>query len=231
MKRGHKQDHQQGQFIRHFIFGAEDGLISTLGFLSGIAGANLSRAVIGIAGIAEVFAASLSMAIGTYLSSKSQTELVKRNIEIEKSQIEKSPKQEKKELIALYKKKGFKGKELEKIVSKIMSNKKVVLNEMLTSELGILPGRFENPVKSAVVMFFTFILLAMIPLFPYLLFQVSLAVKVSITLTVLSLFLVGAIKTKVTNRNWFSSGFEMLIFGIIAAIVTFYIGEFIATLY
>ena len=227
----HKVEHQKGEFIRHFIFGAEDGLISTLGFLSGIAGAHLAKLTITIAGMAEVFAAALSMGIGTYLSSKSQTELIKRNIELERLHIKKYPKLEKQEIKDLYKKKGFKGKELEKIVNKIFSNKNVLLEEMMTSELGVLPGKFEKPIKSALIMFFTFFVLAMIPLFPYLLFKVSEAVIISTFLTVTALFLVGAIKTKLTNRNWLNSGLEMLIFGILAALVTYYIGNFISTLY
>ena len=117
----HKTKHQKGRFIRHFIFGAEDGLISTLGFLSGIAGAHLSKATIVIAGIAEVFAAALSMGIGTYLSSKSQIEVYKRDIEVEREEIESEPKLERKEIEAIYRKKGFKGKELKVIVNKICS--------------------------------------------------------------------------------------------------------------
>ncbi len=230
-KRLHKIVYEKGKFIRHFIFGAEDGLISTLGFLSGITGAHLPKITIAVAGIAEVFAAALSMAIGTYLSSKSQTELIKGKIEQEKKQIEKYPKIERKELELIYKNKGFKGKELKKIVNKILSDKNILLNEMITSELGILPGKFEDPIKSALVMFFTFVLLALVPLFPYLILPVSEAIILSIALTVITLFLVGAIKTKVTKRNWFFSALEMLFFGILAAIVTYYIGDFVSTLF
>ncbi len=230
-KRVHKEEHEKGKFIRHFIFGAEDGLISTLGFLSGITGAHLSKATITIVGIAEVFAAALSMGIGTYLSTKSNTELVSRNIEIEKAHIKKHPKLEKKEIRGIYKEKGFGGKELDSIVNKLFSNKKVLLREMMISELGVLPGKIENPIKSAFVMFFTFSILAMIPLFPYLLFEVSTAITASIIATIIALFLVGAVKTRLTNKNWFLSGIEMLLFGLVAALVTYYIGEFISTLY
>jgi len=229
-KLGHQAEHEKGKFIRHFIFGAEDGLISTLGFLSGITGAGLSHFTIAIAGVAEVFAAALSMGIGTYLSSKSQTELIKRNIEIEKIHIEKYPQLEKKEVEDFYRKKGFKGIELKHIVNKICSNKKVLLKEMLTSELGIFPKRFENPLKSAVVMFISFIILAMIPLLPFILIGNS-PLTYSIIFTLIVLFLVGATKTRLTKRNWFYSGLEMLVLGLVATIVTFYIGEFISTLY
>ena len=231
LKKRRSHNHQSGKFIRHFIFGAEDGLISTLGFLSGIVGANLSKSVITIAGLAEVFAAALSMAIGTYLSSKSQIELYKRNIAQEKEEIKKTPNLERKEIESIYRKKGFKGKELEKIVNKVCSNKELMLKEMLTSELGIMPSKFENPLQSSAVMFFTFFTLALIPLFPYLLFPISVALKVSIFLTLLTLFFVGALKTTLTKRSWFTSGLEMLLLGALATIITFYIGEFISSLY
>ena len=80
-----------GSLIRPFIFGAEDGLISTLGMLSGVSGANLNGLTIIIAGIVSVFAAAISMGIGTYLSSKSQIELYKREIQREKEEIETVP--------------------------------------------------------------------------------------------------------------------------------------------
>src|SRR3989344_4846525 len=155
---------EHGKFIRHVIFGAEDGLISTLGFLSGIAGANLSHFTIVIAGIAEVFAAAFSMGIGTYLSTKSQTELLKRNIDIEKEEIERTPISEKIEIEKIYRKKGFVGKELRMIVDKICSNKNLCLREIIVAEHGIVPENFENPFKAAFVMFFTFFILALIPL-------------------------------------------------------------------
>jgi len=223
--------HNKGKFIRHFIFGAEDGLISTLGFLSGITGAGFSHIVIVIAGIAEIFAAALSMAIGTYLSTKSYVELLNRNIELEKSQIEKTPAAVKKEIKRIYKKKGFKEPELNKIVQKICSNKNIWLNEIIVSELGIIPGRVENPFKAAIVMFFTFFILALIPLIPYLILPVSQAIILSIILTVCALFIVGALKTTLTKKTWWKAGLEMMILGIIAAIITFYTGEFISTLY
>ena len=168
---------------------------------------------------------------GIPISTKSQTELIHRNVEVERVHIQNYPKLEKKELEDIYKKKGFRGKELKSIINKIYSNKKILLKEMMTSELGIIPGKYENPIKSALVMFFTFFILALIPLFPYLIFPVSTAIVTSITLTVLALFIVGAAKTRLTNKNWFTSGLEMLIFGLIAALVTYYIGEFISTVY
>ena len=221
---------ERGKFIRHYIFGAEDGLISTLGFLSGITGAGISHLIIIIVGLAEIFAAALSMGIGTYLSSKSQIELKQRKIEIEKEIIERYPKFEKKELETMYRKKGFKGNELKKIVNKIFQNKQILLKEMLAFELGINPKKFENPKKSAFIMFISFFILAMIPLSPYLVFPNEIAIFMSVILTVLALFLVGAVKTRLTKRNWLDSGLEMMFLGLIAAIITYFVGEFISSL-
>jgi len=230
-KKGFGHKHTEGKFIRHFIFGAEDGLISTLGFLSGIAGASLAHFTIVVAGIAEVFAAALSMGIGTYLSSKSQREVSERLIQEEKEEIEKTPSLQRKQIEHIYRNKGFKGKDLKMICNKVCSNKDLMLKEMLAYELGIIPGKFENPVSSSFVMFFTFLILAFIPLFPYLIFPISQALPYSIIFTLIALFLVGSTKTKITKRNWFKSGFEMLALGAIAALITFYIGNFVSTLY
>jgi len=226
------EEHERGKFIRHFIFGAEDGLISTLGFLAGVAGAGLSHFVIVISGFASVFAAAISMGIGTYLSTKSQAELIKRNLDVEREGIEKTPKLIKKEMEAIYRNKGFKGRDLKNIVNTLCSDKDVCLNEMAVAEFGVVPGKVENPFRASIVMFFTFIILAMIPLFPYIIFSaVGDAIIVSIVLTVIALFIVGATKTRLTKKSWFKSGFEMMILGLIAAIITFFIGQFISGLY
>ena len=202
-----------------------------MGFLSGIAGANLSHVTIVVAGFAEIFAAAFSMGIGTYLSTKSQVELMKRKIALEKEEIETVPVMEKREIERLYRKKGFRGKELGMIVNRICSDKRLWLNEMLVADYGIIPEQFENPTRAAFVMFITFFVLALIPLLPYLLLPVSYAIVVSIILTVSALFIVGAAKTQLTKKIWWKSGLEMLLFGIIAALVTYYLGEFIAQLY
>jgi len=231
-KRPLHSEHERGKFIRHFIFGAEDGLISTLGFLAGVAGAGLSQIVIVVAGIASVFAAALSMGIGTYLSSKSQAELIKRNIDVEKEGIEKTPKLIKKQMESIYRDKGFKGKDLKKIVNTLCADKDVCLREMAVAEFGVVPGKVENPFRASVVMFFTFLILAMIPLFPYIIFSaVGDAIIVSIVLSVIALFVVGATKTRLTKKSWFRSGFEMMILGLVAAIITYYIGQFVGGLY
>jgi len=230
-KRPLHSEHERGKFIRHFIFGAEDGLISTLGFLAGVAGAGLSQIVIVVAGIASVFAAALSMGIGTYLSSKSQAELIKRNIDVEREGIEKTPKLIKKEMESIYRDKGFKGRDLKNIVNTLCSDKDVCLREMAVAEFGVVPGKVENPFRASVVMFFTFLVLAMIPLFPYIIFSVGNAIIVSIVLSVIALFVVGATKTRLTKKSWFRSGFEMMILGLVAAIITYYIGQFVGRLY
>jgi len=219
-----------GGLIREFVFGAEDGMLGTLGVVTGIVGAAITSDIVILAGIAEIVAGAFSMAAGTYLATKSQIEFYNKEKEREKKEIDELPWVEKKEIEILYKAKGFKGRELKDIVNKITSNKKIWLNIMMEEELGLVESRFENPRKAAVLMSVSFIFGGILPLAPYFMFNTLTALVLSVILTITGLFCVGAGKTILTKGKWWKSGLEMLIAGGLAAVVAFLIGRAISGL-
>jgi len=210
--------------IGEIIFGAQDGIVTTLGVVLGVSAAGASNPLFIItAGLAAMLAEAISMGVGSYISTKSENELLEKQIEIEKQEMHDIPEVERKEIYNIYYKKGFRGKLLKDVVKKITSDKKLWLDEMLIWELGILPGKKRNPVNRG-VLFFLASLLGIIPIIPFLIFNVATAVPISILAGFATLFIVGAAKTRLTSKSWMASGGEMMVLGILAAIAGYGIG-------
>tara|TARA_Y100000310_G_scaffold272474_1_gene287434 strand:- start:1682 stop:2368 length:687 start_codon:yes stop_codon:yes gene_type:complete len=214
---------REGGYVREFIFGFNDGLVSTLALVAGLTGAALQSTTVIIAGLAAIIAGSISMALGAYISSKSQKEVYLNEIEREKEHIKKSPKTELKELCILYQKKGFTKKEAEIICKGLQRNKKRWLNVM-SQELFGFAEEFKDLKKITIIMGLSFILGALIPLTPYFFFNVTNALWISIFASAIGLFLIGIGKCKFTQRSPFKSGLEMLAVGAIATIISYYAG-------
>src|SRR3989338_8449736 len=180
------------KFIKEVIFGANDGFVSILALVAGVAGGTSDYAIIRLAGMAGIFAGTISMGMGAYIASKSEKEMYEKEIASEKEEFNLQPKKEKEELYEIYRKKGFKGKLLHDVVKVISSNKKVMLDVMLKEELGI-ESDFKNPTKAGLLAGFSFFFAGLVPVFPFFL-PLSHALFVSIFLTFGALFSVGAIK-------------------------------------
>jgi len=217
-----------GKFLRHAIFGMNDRLVSTLALMAGLAGAAMGKEVIVIAGLAEMMAGAISMSLGTYISTKSQLEFYGEEIEKEKKDLDNSPQMEKEHVREIYRRKGFVGKELDRVVERLTSNKKRWLNILVNEELGLNNSKMESAWISGVVMFFAFIIGAFIPLSSFVFVPMSFALKAAITSSLLLLFFVGAGKTHFTGRSWIKSGFEMVFVGILATGVAYYLGDFVS---
>ncbi|MCB9358419.1 VIT1/CCC1 transporter family protein [Candidatus Woesearchaeota archaeon] len=218
---------QQGQYIKSAVYGGLDGIITTFAVVAGVAGASLSSIVVIILGFANLIADGLSMAIGDFLSSKAESEYHAAERKRETWEVENYPAGEKKEMEEIYLKQGIERKDARKIVSILSKYKEAWIDEMMLKELGIVEET-ESPLKNALITFFSFQIFGFIPLIFYVLkiffpIQVD-SFLVASVLTGMTLFVLGAIKTKVTERNWFKSGFEMLVVGGIAAAAAYGIG-------
>ena len=121
--------------VRDFVFGFGDGINTSLGIAAGVGGADVSSNIIILAALVGMFTGAKAMAVQNYLAVKAQRDLLKSEIAREEWEIENKPNVERQEIEDIYKAKGFEGKDLEMIVNKITSNKKVWLDTMLTEEL------------------------------------------------------------------------------------------------
>ncbi|MCT8975374.1 VIT1/CCC1 transporter family protein [Clostridium sp. CX1] len=230
LKAQENHNQEQGQYIKSLIYGGLDGIITTFAVVAGVAGAALSPSVVLILGFANLVGDGLSMAIGDYLSTKAETEYKEAERKREAWEVEHYPEGEKQELMELYIEKGI-AEEDAKIVTEIFSkNKEAWIDIMMVEELGIIEEN-ESPVKNALVTFFSFGIFGLIPLIAYVFSKFIPSINsegnmffLSCILTALTLFILGALKVKITGKNWIRSGLEMLIVGGLAAGAAYLIG-------
>jgi len=219
---------EQGKYIGQAVYGASDGIVTTFAAISGIAGANLNPKIAIIVGLANLFADGISMAIGDYLSEKSEKDYIRSEKERELWEIEHMPEAEKLEVREIYKRKGLTGEKLERLVEVITSNKEIWVDTMLHEELGIFEDD-TNPLKSAVVTFLSFAIAGFMPLIAYIFASQSQLLAqnqflASCLITAATLFFVGALRQVVTGVKWYKGGFEMLFVGGLSAAVAYLIG-------
>lgn len=220
-----------GSGVRDMIFGANDGLVSTLAFVAGVMGAISDPNIILLSGIAELFAGTISMAAGAYQSSKSELEVMERESQREKIK-GRTPEEEKEELVRFYQSEGYTSAEAESIVERIVKEKEFSIEMGTLEELGLAPEEIGNPIKAGVLCGLSFGISAIIPIFPFALKALSTmdAMKFSIIATLASLFGVGAMKTIFSRKNWIRSGFEMMVIGASAAAITYLIGTLFSSI-
>lgn len=217
--------------IREIVFGYNDGSVSTLALLSGVTSGALARDQILIAGFSAVVAGGISMALGNYISSKSEIEYHEGQIGSEEREIEEIPEIEREEVRQIYIKKAhFTEEELNLIVNRITGDKKTWLDTMMKEELGLFKERFENPIKLGLIMFFAFVAGGILPVIPFLILPaVQTSLLVAIVITYVSLFMIGVWKTTFTKKNRLLSGAEMVFVGILATLIPYLIGQLLPT--
>ena len=214
-----------GGGVRDMIFGANDGLVSTLAFVAGVVGAITNPSIVLLSGVAELFAGTISMAVGSYQSSKSELEVLERESQRKKAKKGKTPEEERGELIRFYEAEGFKRGDAEAIVDRIVKEKELPLQATTIEQLGLAPEELGNPVKAGVLCGVSFGLAALVPILPFVLpIGTWEALIASVIGTVATLFGVGAMKTIFSRRNWVRSGLEMMGIGASAAAITYVIG-------
>ncbi|MEM4261516.1 MAG: VIT1/CCC1 transporter family protein [Candidatus Diapherotrites archaeon] len=235
----HKQfeDHHNGnvgQYVGDLVYGALDGIITTFAVVAGSAGAGLSSGVVIVLGFANLIADGISMSVGNYLSLKSEKSYYEAQRKTEEFEVKKFPDVERKEIREIYRKKGFSGKALEQIVALITSNKKTWVDTMMNDELGLTIDQ-RKPIFAGLATFFAFVVAGFVPLIAYIAthffgFPKELALPTSITLSFLTIFSVGSLRSLVIAKPWLNAGFEMLIVGGLAAVASFFIGDFLGNI-
>jgi vacuolar iron transporter family protein len=217
-----------GGIVRELVFGANDGLVAAFAVASGVNGAGVKSSVILIAGLAELIGGTISMALGAYLSTKSQIEYYRGEMNREAYEVDKFPEVERQEIREIYESKGFKGETLEKIISHITSDRKRWVDIMMNEELGLSLDMTTSPSKSAVATGGAYAFGALMPVLPYVFMQPASGLIASAVITLSVLFGVGAAKTIVTGKNLLRGGLETMIIGGLAAAATFLAGKIFA---
>lgn len=219
------------KYLGPFVYGGIDGSITTFAVVAGAVGAGLDSSVIIILGFANLLADGFSMSIGAYLSSKSERSYYHKQKALEYWEVENLPEKEKDEIRDIYREKGFDGETLEKIVEVITSDKDRWVNVMMREELGMMLDKDKSPLRIGLVTYVSFLLIGFIPLLVYVWDYVNpinqdLFLLASI-LTGLSFIFIGTLKSYVTQTNLLRSILETLALGIIAALVAYYVGDWL----
>jgi len=210
--------------MRSLIFGIEDGIISIWGLVLGVSVGSHDSFIVILAGLAGAIPAALSMAAGDYLSSKSQREVQESKIAKIKNNIRKDKQVVLESLRRNYLHEGFTSKEINPWMLRLSKNNKLLLRKY-EEEHGISPENFDNPLKNALTILLAFLVGSLIPLVPFFLLEIKTAQIISLFMAVITLFIVGAVKTKFTEKVWWKSGLEMLSIGLLAGVIGFAIGK------
>jgi len=227
---GHHHDYHhhrdvQGGVARASIFGVSDGLVSNVSLILGFAGADTSSSVVRLAGIAGLLAGAFSMAAGEYVSMRAQRELLERELDRERRELERHPEVELAELAELYESRGMDPELARAAAAKMMATPEQALEVHAREELGVAPDSLGSPVGAAVGSFLSFCAGAFVPLLPWFIGSGTAAVWWSLTLAVLGAAGVGVALASFTGRSaWYSAARQALI-AAVAAGVTFAVGR------
>ena len=211
--------------VRAGVLGFNDGLLSNLSLVMGVAGATSDPNFIVIAGISGLLAGAFSMAAGEYVSVRAQRDVYEREIEVERAELEEMPKEEMQELAFIYQRKGFTRQEARAVAERIISNPEVALATLAREELGLDPSQLGYPWMAAISSFLAFGLGAVIPLLPNLFTEGMLALMLTIAVSGVATVGIGVLLGIITGKNPLWGGGRMLLAGTIAAGVTYGIGS------
>ena len=217
-----------GNAIRAAVLGGNDGLVSNFSLVMGIAGATAGGQGVLLAGTAGLLAGALSMALGEWISVKSSQELYENQMAIEMDELETNPEGEQRELALIYIAKGIPEAQAHTMAAEIMQDKTRAHAVLVKEELGINADELQgSAIEAALYSFFLFAIGAVIPLAPFMFTTGFHAIILSVISSACGLFLIGGAITLFTGKNLLYSGFRQVLFGLIAAAITFGIGSLI----
>lgn len=216
---------QAGSWIGDAIYGVNDGLGAIFGIVSGVSGATAgdSKYVL-LAGITGMIASALSMGSGAYLAAKSEREIYDAEVAREKEAIELNQPEARELLSLYYQVKGLPEEDAERVVDHIARDSRQLLKALASERLGSSEEALSKPIVSAVSGALSTAIGAMIPVIPFFFLQGIPAVIAAAIVSLVAHFAVGAAKSLITVRSWWSSGMEMTIVGAVEGIVTYGLG-------
>lgn len=217
-----------GASLRDIMLGLNDGLVASFAVTSGVAGAFTAGSIVVMAGLAEMLGGAVSMGLAAFISARSQVEFYHSEIQRERDEIRRWPEREREEVRAIYRAKGFGGELLDLIVRHITADPERWSDVMMREELGMAVESFDQPLRSALTVGFSYLAGATVPVLAYFFVPPHEGLIISAAATVVTLFVVGAAKTIITARSWWRSGLESMVTGIAAAAVTYGAGRFFA---
>lgn len=220
-----RQRQGTGSWIGDAIYGVNDGLGAIFGIVSGVSGATLGNSkFVLLAGLAGMIASALSMGSGAYLAAKSEREIFEAELFRERKLLDEQPETAKEELALFYQLKGVPEEDAKKISEYLAANPDQFLKTMTAEKLNLTEDALSNPVTSAITGSLSTAVGAFIPIIPFFFMSGIPAVIVAAIVSLIAHFAVGAAKSLVTVRSWWSSGLEMTVVGAVEGVITYAVG-------
>ena len=223
----HEHHHRniQGGAARAAVFGMSDGLVSNVALVLGVAGGHPSANVVRLAGIVGLIGGAFSMAAGEYNSMQAQRELLERELDIERNEIDRRPDKERRELVQIYRSRGIDKVLAEELATEMHRDPDLALETHAREELGIDPAELGAPVGAAAASFVTFALGALMPLLPWFFIEGNGAIWASVALGLVGSLAIGIALSAFTGRSRFKTAARQLGVGAVAAGVPYLIGN------
>jgi len=220
-------------YIEEIVYGAVDGIVTTLAVVTGFFGANsgdfsLSFTIIVLFGLANLFADGVSMGLGNFLSKRASDGFYLIQKEIETKEIDENSKSETEETIFLLKNEGFKEKDAKEMVKIIAKNRPFWIKFMMEHELDMHDETGDNNALKGLMTFLSFIVFGMLPIFPFIFLSSLLPVDnlfiTSIIFSGLALILLGYLRSMITMENKLKAIFETVLVGSVSGLIAFVVG-------
>ena len=211
--------------LREVVFGAQDGILSTLALVTSVAVAVDQTSIVLVAGLAGALAGMISMATGAYLGSRAEQDVKRAEIAQEAAELEANPAEELAELTVIFQREGRSYEEARHLADEIAQDKDLWLRTLVEKELGISPDETSNPVKDAFAMGTSFVLAAFIPIVPHMVLDGWTAISVSVAAALVGLFVLGVGKGRLVQRSPILQGLEILAIGAVSAVIGFGLGD------
>lgn len=212
--------------LRAAVLGANDGLVSVLSLVMGVAGGGLATADILLAGVAGLMSGACSMAMGEWVSVQSAREMYELQLDEERHELATMPEYERQELIDIFIDRGIDKATATTAAESVLSNPEKALETMAREELGFDPEEMGgSPYQAATASFSFFLIGATPPVIPFAFLDRSPAIYLSLILSSIMLVTIGALTSRFTKRGPVFAGFRQLAVGLAAAGITYAIGS------
>jgi VIT1/CCC1 family predicted Fe2+/Mn2+ transporter len=221
----HHHRNVKGGGARAAVFGISDGLVSNLSIVLGVAGAHPSAGLVRLAGLSGLLGGAFSMAAGEYVSMRAQRELLERELDIERRELQRRPEAERRELVLIYQRRGLEPELARELADQMMATPEMALETHAREELGIDPSSLGSPWQAALSSFFAFGIGAVLPLVPFLAGSGTAAVLAAIAVVGVAAIGVGAALSAFTGRGWLWSSARQLLVCAMAGAITYGVGS------
>ena len=222
-RKGHKSP---ASWIGDAIYGVNDGLGAIFGIVSGVSGATAGdNKTVLLAGLAGMIASALSMGSGAYLAAKSEREIYEAELFRKRAELEENPAEAREELTLIYQIKGIPEEDARRVADHLSRDPEQFLRTLTAEQLNLTEDALSNPYVSAGSGALSTAVGALVPIIPFFFLHGVPAIIAAAVVSLLAHFAVGAAKTLITVRSWWSSGLEMTAVGAVEGIVTYLIGK------